>query len=377
MISNEKPWLRLCCPSYQDQLFYASWSGDETCVKMLLDASATKDTTAWRLDNALYIATVFGHLETVTLLVREGADVNAEVERDNVLCAAVDAGRTDITALLIKEGADVNRQQGALVNALEVASRSGRLDIVELLIKQGADVNGQSATGTALCAASYSSHLNIVMHLVEAGADVNANGAYYGTPISAASATGSLDIITYLVEKGADVNAPTGSFENALQAAIIFQQDSVVNLLRNYKAELRYVDMSNLHCHVQPYCYRRLELIFHGRCNPDTSSAARKVPLHAMTQGKRLLKLVQLLVDHHANPNMLDASKMTRLRFASRRRRPITRIRYPLEHGADTRISYACGWVFLLEALKKRHIKGANIVLAYRNTKLDIVQKSS
>ncbi|EXK28115.1 hypothetical protein FOXG_15736 [Fusarium oxysporum f. sp. lycopersici 4287] len=239
MISNEKPWLRLCCPSYQDQLFYASWSGDETCVKMLLDASATKDTTAWRLDNALYIATVFGHLETVTLLVREGADVNAEVERDNVLCAAVDAGRTDITALLIKEGADVNRQQGALVNALEVASRSGRLDIVELLIKQGADVNGQSATGTALCAASYSSHLNIVMHLVEAGADVNANGAYYGTPISAASATGSLDIITYLVEKGADVNAPTGSFENALQAAIIFQQDSVVNLLRNYKAELR------------------------------------------------------------------------------------------------------------------------------------------
>ncbi|TVY61731.1 putative ankyrin repeat protein L25 [Fusarium oxysporum f. sp. cubense] len=237
-IKDKNLRLRRCLPE-KDQVFYASWSGDQNCVKKLLDARATGDTTAWRLGPALHIASKFGHLETVALLIREGANVNAAVERRNILYTAVKAGQMDIIALLIKEGADVNAQEGRYGNVLEVASRSGRMDIVELLIRQGADVNVHSTYTNALCTASYYGHLNIVMHLVEEGADVNAE-VYYDTPLCAASRSGHLNIVAYLVEKGADVNAPRGGFENALRAAITFQRDSVVKFLQNHKADLRH-----------------------------------------------------------------------------------------------------------------------------------------
>ncbi|EXA34184.1 hypothetical protein FOVG_14620 [Fusarium oxysporum f. sp. pisi HDV247] len=382
-MNDKHEWLRRRLPKH-DQVFYASWSGDQSCVKQLIDASAKADTTAWRLDPALHPASEFGHLETVALLVREGADVNAKGRTLDVLCTAVKAGHTDIIALLIKEGVNVNAQQGYWGNALQLASESGRLDIIELLIKEGADVNAHSSDATALFSASDSGHLDIVMHLVEEGADVNTQGRYgtalqaasssghlnivvfllgkgadidartrrshnalqcasqygrldivkyllnkgaavnaqegdsrtalylasifghldivlylieqgadvnaqgglYGTALCAASFSGHLNIVTHLVHKGADVNAPGLRNENAFQAAIYNKQDAVLEFLQNHKADLRYVDMSDFHRHDQPYCYRGLELIFHRRYNPDTSSAARKAPRHAIARTK-------------------------------------------------------------------------------------------
>lgn len=316
-----------------DQLFYASWSGDQNCVKKLIDARATGDTIAWRLDSALHVASEFGHLETVALLIREGADVNAEGEVHNVLSLAVEAGHTDIIALLIKEGADVNAQQGRYGNALEIASASGRLDIVELLIKQGANINSQSSYSNALYSASLCGHLNIVIFLLEHGADVNVQGGYFGSALCAASRSGHLNIVTYLLGKGADVNAQGQCFENALHVAIAFKEDAIVKFLRNYKADLRYVDVSSLHRYNERYCYPRLELVFHGRFNPDTLSTFRKAPLHSLAQERRFTKLAQRLFDHFADPSILDTSSMIRLHFASRGRRSTTKIRYLPEHG--------------------------------------------
>ncbi|KAK2478562.1 hypothetical protein H9L39_11050 [Fusarium oxysporum f. sp. albedinis] len=380
-MNDKHGWLRRRLPKH-DQVFYASWSGDQSCVKQLIDASAKGVTTAWRLDPALHPASEFGRLETVALLVREGADVNAKGRTLDVLCTAVKAGHTDTIALLIKEGANVNAQQEYWGNALQLASESGRLDIIELLIKEGADVNAHSSDATALFSASDSGHLDIVMHLVEEGADVNtqtrygtalqaasssghlnivvfllgkgadidartrrsdnalqcasqyghldivkyllskgaavnaqegdsrtaiylasifghldivlylieqgadvnAQGGLYGTALCAASFSGHLNIVTHLVHKGADVNAPGLRIKNAFQAAIYNNQDAVLEFLQNHKADLRYVDISDFHRQDPPYCYRRLELIFHGRYNSDTSSAARKAPRHAIAR---------------------------------------------------------------------------------------------
>ncbi|KAH7169338.1 hypothetical protein DER46DRAFT_698880 [Fusarium sp. MPI-SDFR-AT-0072] len=235
---DKRPWSIHRLRKY-DQLFYASWSGDQNCVKKLLDARATSDTIEWRLDFALHVASEFGHLETVALLIREGAHVNAEGEINN-LCTAVEAGHTDVVALLIKEGADVNAQQGPYGNALEVASASGRMDIIEILIKQGANINAQSFFSNALYSASLCGHLNIVIFLLENGADVNAQGGYFGSALCAASRSGHLNIVTYLVGKGADVNAQGQWFGNALHVAMTFQEDAIVKFLRNHQVDLRH-----------------------------------------------------------------------------------------------------------------------------------------
>jgi len=93
--------------------------------------------------------------------------------------------------------------------------------------------------------------------------------------------------------------------------------------------------MSNLHRLDDRYFFQKLSLIFHGRSNPDTPRKPRKAPLHAIAQEKRFIKLAQFPFDQHADPSILDTSRMTRVHFASGRRRPVTRIRYLLEHGPD------------------------------------------
>ncbi|KAF5976485.1 ankyrin repeat [Fusarium coicis] len=258
----------------QDQLFYASWSGDGSCVNKLLGTNLTGDTTAWELNPAIHIAAEFGHLETVALLIHRGADVNAEGEDHNVLCTAIIAGHLDVVALLAQEGADLEAQQPWAGNALEVACRLGRLDVIELLIKHGAEVEPRSRvlsdaccggnlnivkllveegadvnTGlesacingqldivmfllgkgadidvrrggyTVLQHASRDGRLNIVEYLLEKGADVNAQGSWETTALHTASSRGCLDLVKHLVENGADINAPSGTYGTPLCVA--------------------------------------------------------------------------------------------------------------------------------------------------------------
>nr|RBQ91348.1 hypothetical protein FVER53263_09390 [Fusarium verticillioides] len=229
----------------QDQLFYASWSGDQNCVKRLIDSTGKGDGSAWNLGPALYVASNSGHLETVALLLQEVADINAEVEGQQLLAIAVEAGHIDVIALMIKQGGDVNAQRGSPSNALSIASDIGRLDITELLIQHGAELNGyplynaschghlsiamclvknganvnvEVHDSSALQVASQHGHMDIVRYLIEQGADVNARGGPYGTALYAASIHGYLEIVMHLVERGANVSAKVGGY-TALQAA--------------------------------------------------------------------------------------------------------------------------------------------------------------
>ncbi|KAF5548839.1 ankyrin repeat L25 [Fusarium mexicanum] len=313
----------------QDQLFYASWSGDQNCVKRLIDSAAESDSPAWNLGPALRFASDFGHLETAALLIQKGADVNVEVRGQTLLASAVEAGHIDVITFMIKQGADVNARRESWSDALSIASKTGRLDIMELLIEHGADVKGhplhlasrhnhsniamhlvknganvneetdegsslqvacehghmdivrylieQGADvnahggrfGTALCAASYGGHLDIVMHLVERGADVNAK--VFDTALYIACFSGYLDIVMYLVENGTDFHASGADFEEALQAAIHSGWGSVVEFLEDDKAD------------------RRSKLMLRLRFNPDAPSTASRALLHGNTHGNRFI----------------------------------------------------------------------------------------
>jgi ankyrin repeat protein len=181
----------------------------------------------------LHFAAAAGLTSGITRLVDEDCAIDEKdgSSKTPLHHACLNAG-LHIVKLLLKKGADVNAQGGYYGNAFYAASYRGNEAIVKLLVEKGADVNAQGGEyGNALQAASEGGHEAIVKLLVEKGADVNEQGGYFGNALQAASYRGNEAIVKLLVEKGADVNAQGGSYGNALQAASSGGNEAIVKLL--------------------------------------------------------------------------------------------------------------------------------------------------
>ena len=100
---------------------------------------------------ALQFAVEKGSLETIALLIRHGADVNAppSINGSTALQMATNSGFFNIASLLIEHGADVNGPRAQVgygpiggVTAIEAAAQNGRFDFVRLLLQKGAILVG-------------------------------------------------------------------------------------------------------------------------------------------------------------------------------------------------------------------------------------------
>ena len=153
-------------------------------------ALETKTKDSSHFVTPLIIAAHNGHLNSVKILLRYGADIEArgtlKTENDVI------EGCTPLWA----------------------AAATGHLNVVKLLIEQNADVEGRTSTGsTPLRSAAYDGYLDVVRCLVESGADVNTRNNSDATPLHPASNRGHLSVVTYLIDKGAfiDVQGKDGS----------------------------------------------------------------------------------------------------------------------------------------------------------------------
>ncbi|KAJ7223968.1 ankyrin repeat domain-containing protein [Mycena rebaudengoi] len=214
-------------------LIVASYYGYMDIVHLLIEKGADVNAQSGHCGNALQVASSEGHESIVHLLIEKGANVNAQGGHfGNALQAASFSRHESIVHLLIEKGANVNAQGGQFGNALQAASSLGHESIVHLLIEKGANVNAQGGLfGNALQVASDGGHESIVHLLIEKGANVNAQGGHYGNSLQAASDGGHESIVHLLIEKGANVNAQGGQFGNALQAASCGGHESIVHLL--------------------------------------------------------------------------------------------------------------------------------------------------
>ncbi|KAF7976850.1 hypothetical protein HWV62_5558 [Athelia sp. TMB] len=228
-------------------IYHASSAGLEQVVEHLLQNGADANMHGGHYGTALHAASYNGHVHTVKLLLRYGANANAQASflgTCTVLQAASFRGHLKTVNVLIKRGAEVNAKAGSYGTALQATSSAGRrstghLDIAKLLLDHGAEVNAQAGEfGTALQAASHIGHLEIVMLLLQRGADVNAQAGEYGTALQAASQIGHLEIMNTLLERGADVNIQAGVYGTALQAASHIGRLDIVDLLFDHAAEV-------------------------------------------------------------------------------------------------------------------------------------------
>jgi len=120
-------------------------------VSLFFAAGFSPDTKDKKGIPLVCIAARNGHLNTLNLLLRSGAQVNliAEDRGSNALFDAALIRNKDIVKILIEAGADVNIQSKDGQTALIVVVGAGDEGIVEILVKAGADLDIKDALGVS------------------------------------------------------------------------------------------------------------------------------------------------------------------------------------------------------------------------------------
>ena len=138
-------------------------------VELLLKhgADANKE-NAWTGETPLNVASSYGHLEHVRLLLDRGADPNqCEQSGDTPLHLAIYNGSTDIMKMLLYRGADPMKprtKDGC--HQIHIAASGGHMRATQLLAAFGADLVAKSINGnTARTMANRTTHLTIINFL--------------------------------------------------------------------------------------------------------------------------------------------------------------------------------------------------------------------
>jgi ankyrin repeat protein len=196
-------------------LMLASVYGDVSCVRLLLDRGA--DVNATNNAGATALMRAAFNYEKIQLLVQRGADVNARSALGNtaLILAARPAHSRRAVELLLASGADAKATNDSGATALMAAAAGGDEKSVQMLVKHGADVNAQPTANdmgfllgggrTALMWAAYRGNVPIVKLLITAGADVNVPGGL-GTALAQAAWADRTAAARLLIEHGARVN---------------------------------------------------------------------------------------------------------------------------------------------------------------------------
>ncbi len=266
-------------------LIEAAAAGQRHVVLLLLCKGADPDETNDSGDTALTAAARMGHLDTVTLLLGNGASINTESQAQACYTALTEASmrrRADVVEIirdqLIRQGLEAPRvgrptrsatgaaghkrsTEGSRDSSGEIAGSTrkstdgvsglkmlidacadGRRDTVVSLLDKGVDPDGQEPLfgTTPLMAAAAAGDTEIAAILLERGAEMRCVDHNASNPLIEAARGGHTALIQLLVLRGADVNAREGIFgSTALMEASKGGHGGAVRALLDWGADPR------------------------------------------------------------------------------------------------------------------------------------------
>ena len=260
----------------------AAAAGKEKMVEALLFLGASPFAADARLNTALHLAAVAGHVSICQRLLDKRADHrvrNAQQETAWTLALSnkhnavrrlflptpsdreftMEVGKAKITALMVASrkrqlaaveallrtasAAMLDAQSASGYTALHLAAEEGDAQIVEALLARDASVALVDADGwTALMRACYMDHAPCAKLLLEASADAKTARPDGSTALKVACMLGHVDCAKLLLEKGADVAHVDCSGATPLEWACQTGHADCARLLLDKGANLAHVD---------------------------------------------------------------------------------------------------------------------------------------
>ncbi|MBW8349952.1 ankyrin repeat domain-containing protein [Bacillus sp. IITD106] len=178
---------------------------------------------------------------------------------------------------------------------LILSAEQGDTENVLKLLEDGANINSTDELGrTAVVAATYNNQVDTVKALIQKGADINIRDNHLNNVLLYAGAEGLLEIVKLAIDAGADTKLTNRFGGTALIPASERGHVEVVNELLT-RSDIDVNHINNLHWTAL------LEAVILG------------------DGGEKHQQIVQLLVDHGADPNIGDGEGVTPLEHAQTR----------------------------------------------------------
>jgi ankyrin repeat protein len=221
-------------------LFFAISAGNETVVRLLLEAGA--DARARTLsevgagESVLHMAAGTFNNSMLPILIRHGADVNVAGTNpmgQTALHIAAQYGNTEAVEELIKAGTDINAKFPGGETALVIAARHGRVDAASALINHGMDpLACFDINRNAVIEAVAHGRTDMVRYFLDRYAD-RMDRAWQLKLVMCAAATDRIEILKMLDNR----NFPMLDIDDAGAGALFLallckRKDAVVYMLR-------------------------------------------------------------------------------------------------------------------------------------------------
>ncbi|KAI8794661.1 ankyrin repeat protein [Biomphalaria glabrata] len=198
---------------YQDYtpLIAAARKGQLETVSLLLTNGAEVNRVNRKNQCALLFACRFNHPAIVKLLLDHKADVNCCNPQDELtaLLTAVKNSHFEIVNILLDHEADVTYTTKNGINVLMIAARHASIEVMQLLLKHcpKSILNEKDCNGcTALSHAVYHNQKDNMLILLNSKVDVNIEDNIGQTALMLALGLSKLDMADLLLRNGADLN---------------------------------------------------------------------------------------------------------------------------------------------------------------------------
>ncbi|KAJ5200052.1 hypothetical protein N7472_005256 [Penicillium cf. griseofulvum] len=182
-----------------------------------------EDREDWEEGHPLSIASSYGHVSVVNLLLKYGLRSDLPIgiyEKRTALHIAAKKGHLDVIRVLADAGSPIDAQDGHGATPLTFAAQEGHLDVVQFLLSRGADPNIMTDDqDTSLCMASLSGNINTVRYLLDHGANPNPTHPDGQKPLfelSRAAERGYDDIVDLLLTRFDYIKSSTEPYQQAV-----------------------------------------------------------------------------------------------------------------------------------------------------------------
>ena len=385
-------------------LMIACRNADAKLVKLLLANLADPNIeTKLGKSTALMYAALSGSGRIVKMLIDHNADIDkVNVNGESILSLASQNGCANIVKMLLAKKPNVNIFDKDGRSPIFLASNYGHLHIVQMLLEAKADVTILDNDGqTSLCRGVKFKHLDIVKCLLEAGSNpdvmfdqevsclflavdqddlemvncllnkaANPNILTGISPLHLACKKGNLQICKTLLKSNANPNSRSRS-EGATPLHVAGHV-SIVECLIAAKADLDVqLDNNGVTPLLIGCLLGRLEIVrtlLKAKANPDIVGSGRTA-LHVAFKNNNI-PLIELLLQHNADPNIRNINGMTVLHSACGCGN-LTIVKLLLKAGAYTHLSAKLGTP-LHFACHYRHIEIVKALLKDNNTNPNI-----